>query len=105
MKRNSLMLGCLLSLVAVPSIAGPVTKVASLSPRYNSEVIEIQWTTAVTGGCSTSTAAVTNAGAANAKALTTFLLAALATGADVEVTFGGGCDGSSNWIQTVRLIQ
>jgi len=85
--------------------AGPQTKIAAISPKYPTEEIEITWETALAGGCSTSTVALTNPGAANHKALVATLLAALAENATVEVFFGGGCTSSNtNWIQTVRMM-
>jgi hypothetical protein len=96
--------GALAIISASTAYADPVTRIAKLSPRYNSGVIEIHWETALTGGCNTSTFAVTNSGAANADELVAFLLAAYLAGRSVEVVFGGGCDGGANWIQTVRLV-
>jgi hypothetical protein len=96
--------GALASLPASLASADPVTRIATLSPRFNSNVVEINWETAITGGCTTSTFAVTNAGAANSDELVAFLLAAFLAGRSVEVVFGGGCDGGSNWIQTIRLV-
>jgi hypothetical protein len=84
---------------------GPITKISALSPKYSSGEIEITWVAPLTGGCSTSNIATTNAGAQNHQALVAFLLAAFATDASVEVTFGGGCASSSNWIQTVKLVK
>ncbi len=84
--------------------AGPITKIAKLSPRFNSDVIEVEFQDAVTGGCNTSTLAVTNAAAVNANELTAFLLAAFMAGSNIEVLFGGSCDGGSNWIQTIKLV-
>ena len=98
-------LACVFMMNGVNCIAGPITRIASISPRYNSDVIEIHWVNSLVGGCNTSDFAVTNAGAANSNELKAFLLVAFSAGFDVEVIFGGGCDGTSNWIQTVRLIQ
>jgi hypothetical protein len=92
-------------LVTSSALAGPITQVTKLSPRYNSDVIEIEWAASVAGGCTMSATAVTNATAANSNELIAFLLSAFATGSEVEVIFGGGCDGGSNWIQTIRLIR
>jgi hypothetical protein len=96
--------GVLLFLASSSLSAGPVTKIAKLSPRYASDVIEIEWEQALTGPCTTSVAAITNSAAANNNDLTAFLLAAFIASQNVEVIFGGGCDGGSNWIQTVRLV-
>lgn len=84
---------------------GPETKVASLSPRYPTGEMEITWATPLTGGCTTSNLALTNATAANHQPLIAALLAALSMSATVEVTFGGGCTAANtNWIQTIRVI-
>jgi hypothetical protein len=96
--------GVLTSLAANTANADPVTRIAKLSPRYASNVIEIHWETALLGGCTTSTFAVTNAGSANNDELAAFLLGAFFAGRSIEVVFGGGCDGGSNWIQTIRLV-
>jgi hypothetical protein len=94
----------LLLVGSVVSVANPITKIVKLSPRYNSNVIEIEFQDAIVGGCTTSVAAVTNSAAANADELTAFLLAAFMSGSNVEVISGGGCDGGLNWIQTIRLV-
>jgi hypothetical protein len=84
---------------------GPQTKITSVSPKYPSGEIEITWETALTGGCTTSSVALTNNGAANHQALVATLLAAVSMQATVEVTWGGGCGASNtNWIHTIRLI-
>jgi hypothetical protein len=90
---------------ATAAIAGPIATIKSLTPRYGSDVIEIEWETSLTGGCTTSPLAVTNATAQNREELTAFLLAAFASGSQVEVFFGGGCDSGSNWIQTIKLLK
>jgi hypothetical protein len=88
------------------ALGEPITKISSLSPRYNAGEIEITWETPLAGGCTTSSLAVTNAGAANHQSLVAFLLAAFAANASVEVFFGGGCaTGGINWIQTVKLVK
>jgi hypothetical protein len=86
--------------------AEPISKISSFSPRYDASEIEITWETPLTGGCTTSSLAVTNAGAANHQSLIAFLLAAFAANASVEVHFGEGCaTGGINWIQTVKLVK
>jgi hypothetical protein len=105
MKRLVALSVCALSVMPLVAHAGPITTITGLSPRYNSDVLEIRWASALTGGCNTSDSAVTNGTAANANELTAFLLTAFSAGHNVEVIFGGGCDGGSNWIQTVRLVQ
>jgi hypothetical protein len=88
------------------AVAGPITKITSISPIYNSAELEIVWETSITGGCNTSTVATTNSGAVSHQKLVAFLLAAFAADASVEVIFGGGCaTGSINWIQTVKLVK
>lgn len=84
---------------------GPETKLVALSPRYPTGEMEITWATPLTGGCTTSNLALTNATAANHQPLIAFLLAALSLNATVEVTFGGGCTATNtNWIQTIKVI-
>jgi hypothetical protein len=105
MKRIATLFACALSVLPLTAGAGPITRVTGLLPRYNSDVIEIQWEAPLTGGCTTSATAITNGTAANANELTAFLLTAFSAGHNVEVIFGGGCDGGFNWIQTIRLVQ
>lgn len=106
MDRRAILLAALLVFaLPVQAEAGPVTKVVALSPRYNAQEIDITWQTALTGGCTSSNLATTNGGASNHQALLAFLLAALTSGASVEVTFGGGCAaGGLNWIQTIKVV-
>ncbi len=105
MKRAIEVMSVVLWMWSGVSMAGPITQIAKLSPRYNSDVIEIEWQSALTGGCNMSTAAVTNASAANSNELVAFLLAAFSADLNVEVIFGGGCDEGANWVQTVRLVR
>lgn len=105
-KRNIVMAMIFSVSIIDVALAGPITKVAALSPRYNTEVLEISWDGVVAGGCVYSDFAVTNPAAANHKALVATLLTAFAAGNNVEVIFGGGCDsGSVNWIQTIKILR
>jgi hypothetical protein len=102
--RASLLLA---ALIAAPGVsAGPVSKIVGLTPKYNSNEVEITWEAPLAGGCTTSTYAVTNAAAINHSALVAFLLAAFSADSRVEVVFGGGCGSAgSNWIQTIKLVK
>jgi hypothetical protein len=96
----------MLTFASSASWSGPITQISSLSPNYLTGAIDIQWSSSLVGGCTTSTTADTNPNAANHDALVAVLLAAFATGANVEISFGGGCGASnSNWIQTIRILQ
>jgi hypothetical protein len=107
MKRVGWMSMVLLLAALASSAAwgGPVTRISALSPRYNSGEIEVSWETPLTGGCTTSNFATTNATAQNHQALIAFLLAAFSSDTSVEVVFGGGCASGANWIQTVKLVK
>jgi hypothetical protein len=88
------------------AFAGPQAKITSISPKYPTGEIEITWETALTGGCTTSSLALTHPGASNHQTLVASLLPALSVNATVEVIFGGGCNSSNtNWIQTIKLLR
>lgn len=105
----SLVIRIFFLLVLLPSHpvnAGPITKIVSLKPQYNSEVVQIVWAQSLSGGCMVSDYADTNPAALNHKTLVSVLLTAFATSSDVEVLFGGGCGSTnSNWIQTIKILR
>jgi hypothetical protein len=88
--RNLFACGLLLAATSAAT-AGPVTQIAKLSPRYNSNVLEIEWASALVGGCNTSTVAITNGAVSNANQLAAFLLAAYTAQLNVEVLSGRRC--------------